>query len=717
MTTGTRDLLIEIGTEELPPKALQRLAHDYLYFLKSALQDAELLSGDPEPALYYSPRRLAILASEVRERQPECRIERHGPAVSVAYDDSGQPSKAAEGFARACGTTVDQLSEKDGKLFFAATEPGKPAAALIPGVIETTLARLPIPKRMRWGSGKAEFVRPIHWAAVLFGNDVIDCEIMGIRTGRRTRGHRFHHPQPIELASPADYVPALHAAKVWLNDREQRLNREISTQVARLVRHVDGYALNSEPDSELVAEVAALVEWPVPLRGSFDPAFLELPEEVLIATLEDQQRYFAIRELRTEQLLPYFIAVANIESRDPDQVRAGNERVIVPRLADAMFFWQTDRATPLAARIPELDHITFQRQLGSIGDKMRRVGQLAGLIAEALGSGSDKAERAATLAKCDLLSQLVGEFPELQGTVGCYLARHDGEDAEVAQAIGEHYQPRYAGDELPQSSTGQALAAADKLDTLIGIFAIGQAPTGEKDPFALRRAALGVLRILIEAKLDLDLEHSLQQTAMQFDAAIKADKVVTPVFDFMMERLRRYYLDSGVTPDVFEAVLARRPTRPLDFHRRLQAVQSFRKRPEAKSLAAANKRIGNILKQAKGTLDVAEPGDVASFTGHTIHKRAEPIDGNLNREALQDPAEKKLARELDDLRAKVEPLLADNQYEQALAMLAGLRDSVDAFFDNVMVMCEDEKLRRNRIALLAGLSNLFQRTADISRLQ
>lgn len=693
MNDKTRELLIEIGTEELPPRALKQLAYNYLHCLHDALREQDLLADDHEPALYYSPRRLAVLAGNVREQQPERRIERYGPAVKIAYDDQGKPTKAAEGFARSCGTSVDQLTEKDGKLYFAAVEPGKAAAELIPDAIHRALSKLPIPKHMRWGDCDAEFVRPVHWVVVLFGNEVVNCNIFGVTADRFSRGHRYHHPGPLKLQAAGDYADALYQAKVWLNDREEQLNQRISEQVAILAEQVNGYALNSEPDSELVAEVAALVEWPVPLRGEFDPEFLQLPEEVLIATLEDQQRYFPLREQETNRLLPYFITVANIESREPDQVRAGNERVIVPRLSDAMFFWDTDRARSLASRIPALDGITFQKKLGSLGDKMRRVAGLAGAISTTLGGNRDRAERAAQLAKCDLLTQLVGEFPELQGIAGGYLAANDGEDDEVARAIGEHYRPRFAGDALPQTTTGQVLAIADKLDTVVGIFAIGQAPTGEKDPFALRRAALGALRIMIECDLDLNLKECLLEASEQFPQAVAAYASVDSVFDFMMERLRRHYLDSGISSDSFEAVLACGPTRPLDFHHRLLAVQAFRRLAEAESLAAANKRISNILKQADN------------------------INGSLQTDLLQDPAELQLAAELEKLRTRVEPLLAANKYEQALTALAGLRDSVDAFFDNVMVMCDDDALRNNRIALLASLSELFRRTADISRLQ
>lgn len=691
----SEDLLIEIGTEELPPKALARLSKDFHDRLVAIFQEQlDLLEPNIAKTHYfYSPRRLAVIIEKLRAQQPDRIVEKTGPSIRIAYDDNGQPTKAANGFARSCNTTVDHLAEKDGKLFFSTTEPGKTAAELIPDAINEALIKLPIPKRMRWGKASHEFVRPVHWTVILLGNKIIDCEILGVRSGRESRGHRYHTDQPVHIKSTAEYRETLRKAKVWLNDSEHELQTAISTEVDRLAAEVGGNAVNSDSDGELVAEVAALVEWPVALRGEFDPKFLVLPEAVLIATLEDQQRYFPVRDQKTGRLLPWFITVANIESHDPERVRKGNERVIVPRLSDAMFFWQADRAGSLESRVPLLNDMTFQKQLGSLGDKMRRVAELAAIIAESIGGDTGKARRAATLAKCDLVTQLVGEFPELQGIAGGYLAEYHGEDAEVAQAIGEQYQPRYAGDDLPQSRSGQALAIADKLDTLVGIFAIGQVPTGEKDPFALRRAALGVLRIIIERELELDVKAALDHAAQQFSAAPDATTAVTPVFDFMMERLRHYYQDNGVAADTFEAVLACQPTRPLDFHRRLLAVQAFRRLPEAASLAAANKRISNILKQAD------DPGR------------------DFNATALADASEKSLAQQLTAVRAEVEPLLAGHQYEAALTRLAGLRDSVDAFFDNVMVMCEDTDLRNNRIALLAGLSAQFRRIADISRLQ
>ncbi len=693
--TVSRDLLVEIGTEELPPRDLASLAQDFHTRLTAIVGEQMELC---EPSLsksryFYSPRRLSVIIDDLRIQQPDRRIEKYGPTVKIAFDDAGQPSKAAKGFARSCNTSVEQLEQKDGKLFFSSTEAGKPAIELIPTAINEALAKLSIPKRMRWAESNNEFIRPLHWAVVLFGDQVVDCEILGIKSDRYSRGHRYHHPASVVLKSAGEYVTKLQQAKVWLNDSERQLNQAISTKVAVLAQQLAGYAVNSEPDNELVAEVAALVEWPVPLRGEFDSKFLALPEEVLIATLEHQQRYFAVRDQENHKLLPYFITVANIESRDPEQVRKGNERVIVPRLSDAMFFWQTDRAQTLESRIPTLDRMTFQKKLGSLGDKMKRVAGLAAAISTAIGGDAVKVRRAASLAKCDLVTQIVGEFPELQGIAGGYLAQNDGEDAAVVQAIAEQYRPRHAGDELPQTASGQALAIADKLDTLIGIFAIGQAPTGEKDPFALRRAALGVLRIIIERELNVDLKSALMEAASQFNDPVDSQAAVTPVFEFMMERLRRYYLDHNVSNDTFEAVLACQPTRPLDFHHRLLAVQAFRKLAAADSLAAANKRIGNILKQVNG------------------------IDAALNINALQEPAEQALASALQDLSARVEPLLMSNQYEAALTTLAELRDSVDAFFDNVMVMCDDTDLRNNRIALLAALSAQFRRIADISRLQ
>ncbi|MGH8120692.1 MAG: glycine--tRNA ligase subunit beta [Gammaproteobacteria bacterium] len=690
------DLLIEIGTEEMPPKNLAGLAEDFAGRLQGLLKNGfGLITEANKPHYYFSPRRLALIITGLRSRQPDQRIERFGPAINVAFDASGKPTRAAEGFARSCGTTVDRLEHKDGKLFFASLQPGKPASELIPQAINEALVKLSIPKRMRWSSGNAEFVRPVQWAVVLFGNEIIDCDILGVRSGNQTRGHRYHHPGPIEVNTPREYVQTLRDARVWLNDELHELQAEISRQAHHLADKVDGEPLNSDPDSPLVAEIAALVEWPVAIRGSFDPKFLALPEEVLIATLEGQQRYFPICSNTTGKLLPCFITIANIESRNKDEVRKGNERVIVPRLTDAMFFWQKDQSTSLANLIPSLDGIVFQNKLGTLGDKMRRVAKLAAGIARKIDGDSGHARRSAQIAKCDLLSNLVGEFPELQGIIGGYLAQHDGEPQEVARAIGEHYLPRFAGDKLPEMSTGRAVAIADKLDSIIGIFSIGQAPTGEKDPFALRRSALGVLRILIECRLDLDLKELLEDSAATFDKAIKAGTVIDAVFEYMMERLRGYYEETGaITPQVFMAVLARQPTNPLDFHQRIIAVRDFSGLPQAESLAVANKRIGNILKQAGG--------------GH---------DHKIKPSLLQEPAEKQLAEALAGMSARLAPMFRKNQYGTALSELAGIKDAVDVFFDKVMVMCDDKAIKNNRLALLYNLNQMFLRIADISKLQ
>lgn len=700
MNMKTRDLLIEIGTEELPPKALGTLARAFAERLDAIIKDRLDLreSGKTNLHHYYSPRRLAVLYENLRMQQPQRQVERYGPALNVAFDAAGKPTKAAEGFARSCATTVDKLEQKDGKLFFATRQSGQAAAEMIPAAIEEALAGLPIPKRMRWGAGTAEFVRPVHWVVVLFGNEVLTCEILGVCADRITYGHRHHHPGPIKIKSPRDYVTTLRDAKVWLNDETHELQQAISRQAGTLAEEVNGVALNSEADSALVAEVAALVEWPVPVRGTFDQKFLALPEEILIATLEDQQRYFPVRDNKTDKLLPYFVTIANIESHEPEQVRHGNERVIVPRLADAMFFWNTDRSRTLESRAPQLDGIVFQNKLGTIGDKLRRVAQLAEAIASTIGGDPDLAARAAQLVKCDLITDLVGEFPELQGIIGRYLAQHDNEPDEVASAIEEHYLPRFAGDRLPQTNTGRALAIADKLDTLCGIFAIGMVPTGEKDPFALRRAALGVLRIIIESGLDLDLRQLLALAAETFEEKIKATNIIGEVLDFMTERLRSYLKERGYAMDEIDAVLSLELTQLNHLLPRLDAIKMFRSLPEGMALAAANKRIQNILRQAGN-------GDIQAITP--------AIDGSL----LVEDAEKALCDKLGKIAEKVHPLTAAGNYAEALKELAKLRDPVDAFFDKVMVMVEDETLRNTRLQLLAEIHREFQDIADVSKLQ
>jgi glycyl-tRNA synthetase beta chain len=685
------DLLVEIGTEELPPKALKSLSTAFAQSITLAVEKSGLTYDEALP--YATPRRLGLLLNNLISKQPDKEIERRGPALSAAFDAEGNVTPAAEGFARSCGVTIDALERletpKGRWLIYRSREKGQATAELLPEIVRGALAKLPIPKRMRWGAGEEEFIRPVHWVVLLYGDATIRAEILGVLAGHATRGHRFHHPAPIELTNASEYASVLEKQGYVIPAFDERRER-IRKQVQDAAKTIHGVAVIN---NALLDEVAALVEWPNTLTGSFDKAFLALPAEILIATMADKLKYFHVVDSQS-QLMPHFIAVYNIESRDPDVVRAGNERVIRPRLSDAAFFWEQDRATPLAKRRSDLKGVIFQSKLGTLYEKSDRVLKLADKIASALGANRSWARRAGELSKNDLFTQMVGEFPELQGIMGRYYAINDGEPEEVAQALDEQYMPRFAGDELPRTSTGQGLALADKLDTLVGIFGIGNAPSGDKDPFGLRRAALGCLRILIEGELDLDLEQLLVAAAKNYSPEFKTSKVSSEVYDFMMERLRSYYLEDGIGTDVFEAVLARRPTRPYDFHRRIRAVADFRGLPEAKSLAAANKRIRNILKQAGGV---------------TKDKVEETL--------LDEPAERHLATRLAEIDAKVRPLLEKSDYTGALTQLAGLRDSVDAFFDDVLVMCEDEALKNNRLALLKNLSTLFLEAADISRLQ
>ncbi len=686
-----RDLLIEIGTEELPPKALLRLSQAFTDGVRKGLDQAGLKFG--EVRSYAAPRRLAIWIEQLDSEQVDREQVRRGPALTAAFDGEGNPTPGAQGFAKSCGVTVDQLekleTDKGVWLVYRMIERGRATAELIPDIVTQSLQQLPIPKRMRWGAGSAEFVRPVHWVVLLFGDEVIDAEILSVKSGRETRGHRFHHPQPIYIGEPAVYAPLLETEGQVMVDFAAR-REAIRGQVIEAGVACGGKALIND---DLLDEVTALVEWPSAITGSFETRFLEVPAEALISTMQDNQKYFPVVDTQGK-LLPHFITIANIISRDPAQVKAGNERVVRPRLADAAFFWSQDRKQKLEDRIERLGTMVFQSKLGTLLDKQQRVAKLAKQIATQLGANPQHAERAAILAKCDLLAQMVFEFPDLQGVMGRYYALHDGEPAEVAQALDEQYWPRFSGDRLPETRTGQVLAIADRLDTLVGIFAIGQLPSGDKDPFALRRAALGVLRILIECGIDLDLAELLTAAALHFDAKLKAADAVDGVFDFMMERLRAYYADAGITPDVFDAVRAQRPTRPLDFHARLHAVTEFRSLAEAGSLAAANKRISNILR-----------------------KTEEAIPTAVDNAKLTDAAEQALALALTNLRDSVGAQFDRGEYTEGLKALATLRDPVDQFFDHVMVMAEDATLRANRLALLQQLQALFLRVADLSRLQ
>jgi glycyl-tRNA synthetase beta chain len=686
-----KDLLIEIGTEELPPKVLKTLSEAFAQGIREGLARTRLVSG--EVKRYATPRRLAVLVGDLPTAQPDRRQERRGPALSAAFDKEGKPTPAAIGFARSCGVDVSKLqtleTEKGAWLVYLSTEPGAATADLIPSLVATALAGLPIPKRMRWADRDDEFVRPVHWLVLLFGAEVIPATLLGVAAGCQTRGHRFHHPEPITLPEPGAYATLLENEGRVIADFEVRRER-IRTQAEAAARQAGGKAVI---DPALLDEVTSLVEWPVALVGNFERRFLNVPAEALISTMQGNQKYFPVVD-GAGRLLPHFITIANLESNDPGQIQAGNERVIRPRFSDAEFFWSQDRKQPLAERHEALKGVVFQQRLGSLYDKSERMAPLARFIAEHSGGNADWAERAARLAKCDLLTRMVQEFPELQGIMGRYYAEHDGETKEVAKALEEHYRPRFAGDELPQTVTGRAVALADRLDTLLGIFAIGQAPSGAKDPFALRRAALGVLRILIEAAMNLDLEELLERAAGHFEPVLKAQTVVTPVFDFIMDRLHGYYLEQDFRPDAIDAVLSCRPTRPLDLDRRLRAVTAFRRLLEAESLAAANKRIRNILKQVEGVLPFQVRPDL-----------------------LVEDAEQALAGRLVELSSEVIPLMATGLYSEALTRLAALREPVDRFFDQVMVMVDDTALRDNRIALLNELSSLFLRVADFSRLQ
>jgi glycyl-tRNA synthetase beta chain len=686
-----RDLLIEIGTEELPPKALLKLSNAFTGGITDGLMKAELSFNAIES--FASPRRLAVVVKGLDSAQADKEVERRGPAVAAAYDADGKPTKATEGFARSCGVTADQLetlkTDKGDWLAYRSTQKGQATAELIPAILIDALNKLPIPKRMRWGDLDSEFVRPVHWVVLLFGDEVIDTEILSVRSGRDTWGHRFHYPDPICISEPSGYAAILKDTGKVLADFAER--RElIRQQVTDAAKAAGGTAVI---DESLLEEVTGLVEWPTAVVGSFEKRFLDVPPECLISAMKGHQKYFHMVD-DAGKLMPNFITLSNIDSRHPEYVREGNERVIRPRLTDADFFWNQDRKQKLEAYSESLKSVVFQQKLGTVYDKSQRVADLAAKIATMIGGDAKLASRAATLAKCDLMSNMVGEFPELQGIMGRYYAQHDGEPSEVAAALDEQYMPRFAGDTLPQSKTGQSLAIADKLDTLIGIFGIGQLPSGDKDPFALRRAALGALRIIIEQRLDLDLLEMLNHASASNKGLFDNDSVTIQVFDFMMGRLKAYYQEQSIAPDTFEAVLVQRPTRPLDFDARLKAVTAFRQLSEAESLAAANKRISNILKKSEESIPTK-------------------VDGKL----LQESAEKALHKDIEAMAKKVAPLFAKRDYESALKQLAGLREVVDNFFDQVMVMAEDPKIRANRLALLGQLRGLFLEVADLSQLQ
>jgi glycyl-tRNA synthetase beta chain len=712
------DLLVELGTEELPPQALHTLELAFAEGLRTRLGQAGLQIAGVES--FATPRRLAVHIRRLASRTPDQLIKRRGPPLSASFDAAGAATRAATAFAHSCGVALDALSrERDLKgneyLYFEGVKGGAATTALLPGLVQQSLDALPVPKRMRWGAGEAQFVRPVHWLLLLYGHEVVPASVLGVDAGAVSYGHRFMAPKPLHISSPATYAATLLTrGKVIVAFGARRAN--IGAQVEQLAAGLSGRAIVTDA---LLDEVTALVEWPVALAGQFEPRFLTLPREVLIATLQAHQRYFAVEN--DAGLLPWFIAISNINSPDPDVVRTGNERVVGPRLADAAFFWEQDRKQPLAARRPGLDSMTFHEQLGSLGARTDRIAVIASGIAAQLGSdggagaasrASESTARAAQLAKCDLLTAMVGEFPELQGIMGCYYALADGEAPLVAEAIRDHYLPRGAGDALPASSVGDAVALGDKLDTLAGIFATGQKPSGTRDPFGLRRAAIGVLRIVLEHRLELNLPELIghavglqplqqihKQALQQLEPTVSA--LTTEIYDFILERARAQYLersaDTGISTEMFDAVLAARPVSLLDFDARLRALVGFVARPEGASLAAANKRIANILRKSDASAAMSQ---------------AQAVAGEL----LREDAERELHGALLALHAPVVAAVNARDYARALDLLAGLKPQVDGFFDRVLVNDPDAALRNNRFALLAAVRALFLGIADLSRL-
>ncbi|MCI0914869.1 glycine--tRNA ligase subunit beta [Pseudomonas putida] len=681
---SAQDFLVELGTEELPPKALATLGDAFLAGIEKGLQAAGLNYTGKQ--VYAAPRRLAVLIRQLDVQQPDRSINIDGPPLQAAFKD-GEPTQAALGFAKKCGVELSEIDQSGAKLRFSQHIPGKATASLLPTIVEDSLNDLPIPKRMRWAASREEFVRPTQWLVMLLGDQVVDCTILSQQAGRESRGHRFHHPQNVVITTPANYAEDLRKAYVLADFAERR--ELIAKRTSELAMQQEGTAI---VPPALLDEVTALVEWPVPLVCSFEERFLEVPQEALITTMQDNQKYFCLLDSEGK-LLPRFITVANVESRDPKQIVSGNEKVVRPRLTDAEFFFKQDKKQPLETFNERLKNVVFQAQLGTVYDKAERVSRLAAYIAPLIGGDAQRAGRAGLLSKCDLATEMVGEFPEMQGVAGYYYALNDGEPQDVALALNEQYMPRGAGAELPQTLTGAAVAIADKLDTLVGIFGIGMLPTGSKDPYALRRAALGVLRILIEKQLDLDLTTAVEFAVKQFGAQVKAAGLAEQVLEFIFDRLRARYEDEGIDVATYLSVRALKPGSALDFDQRVQAVQAFRKLPEAEALAAVNKRVSNLLGKAEGAIaEQVEPKYFDNANEFSLYSAIQQAD------------------------QAVQPMAAARQYSESLARLAALRDPVDAFFEAVMVNAEDAKVRANRYALLSRLRGLFLGVADISLL-
>ena len=685
------DCLIELGTEELPPKALKSLSQSFAELMRKSLEQADLKSASVE--VFATPRRLAMLFRDIALQQPAQVIEKRGPAVQAAFDAEGNPSRAALGFASSCGVEVGELSQRDTDkgswLYFEKTAPGLCLKQVLPDLLDQALARLPIPRRMRWGELDDEFVRPVKWLVMMIGDELVKASVFGVESSTTSYGHRFHAPDKLKIGSAGEYEITLLSQGLVMANFERRKNT-IRSLVKETANRLGGVV---HIEDDLLEEVTALVEYPVAVSGEFDKAFLQVPQEVLVMTMQDNQKYFAVFD-ENKRLLPYFITISNVDSKKPEVVAQGNERVIRPRFADAQFFFQQDQKQALSILGLRLETVVFQAQLGSIADKVHRIASLAEFIAAKIGADQSLVKRAAELCKCDLMSEMVGEFPKLQGVMGRYYAEHDNENALVSAAIEQHYWPKYAGDVLPESDVAQCLALADRLDSLIGIFAIGQKPSGVKDPFALRRAALGVVRILIERALSVDLRELCEYSIKHMPKSVQTQNVVDEVFDYILDRLRAYYQERDIGFDIVDAVITAKVTVLFDCDRRIQAVSRFQSNEAALALAAANKRINNILK-----------------------KQSEFERPSINPALLIETAEIQLYQQLEVVQKQANELFADGHYLDGLEQLAKLRPAVDRFFDEVMVMVDDESIKNNRLALLEQLLLCFRQVADFSRIQ
>jgi glycyl-tRNA synthetase beta chain len=693
----TAPLLVELLTEELPPRALARLMEAFSRGIFEGLKEKNFLAGAAESRPYATPRRLAVVISDVLDKQPDRVLERKGPAVTAGLDAAGNPTPALLGFAKSCGVDVAKLARRPGDkgeyFVYSSKHKGEPLKQHLAAVVEAALRKLPIPKVMRWGSGEAQFVRPVHGVILLHGKKFIPGMVLGLKSGNKTRGHRFLSQKPITIGHARDYEKILKQSGKVLASFEARREAIAKALDAEARNSAPGADWNLGKTAELIDEVTSLVEYPVVLAGGFDKAFLEVPKECLVISMQQHQKYFPLAD-KEGKLLPRFLFVSNMKAANPKEIIHGNERVLRARLSDARFFYDQDRKQRLADRLPRLGNVVYHNKLGSQLERVQRLEKLSGKIAQLLKADRAHAERAAQLCKADLLTEMVGEFPELQGIMGRYYAKYDHEPTLVADAVEQHYWPRTAGGELPKNPIAVCVALADKLDTLVGIYGIGLVPTGEKDPFGLRRAALGVVRILVEKSLALDVKDLLASARSQFPNGVIADTVVQDLHGFMLERLKPYLKEKGFEPDEIDAVVSLNPARLDQVLPRLKALKEFRALPEGQALAAANKRIRNILRQAGGT-------------------PSEKVDAGR----LAEPAERKLSEAIQTLEAQVAPLFKAGNYAEALKRLAGLRPAVDEFFDKVMVMVDDAAVRDNRLALLNRLGNLFLNVADISRLQ